>query len=353
MDLLLCGESAFKFHRIPPRVLALYPEIPLPVEDSTHVKRAASPLVADFLGTPLHRIVTEEQSRNCTKLYRSHYFKHELPPGSLHETDHGFQVASPAMTLLSLSGQISRIHLLMVLYELCGSFTVCNLNERSEYLLQQALAQKFLLPNEEWQRVIDVGGNGTSLWMRPPLLTIGELKTFCDHARGFHGIKNLSWTLDCFTGKTASPFEVQASMLLAMPRAAGGEGLPVKNNHRIQLSETAQRIYHRASCYADIFIDGQGGNAGVIIECQGRSVHANTAAAILDSNRTTALTSMGFEVILLTYEQIADANAFNVVLDIIARKTGIERRPKTARQLAAEEELRHELFIDWETLGGN
>lgn len=142
-------------------------------------------------------------------------------------------------------------------------------------------------------------------------------------------------------------------MLLAMPRAAGGEGIPIRNNYRIQLSETAQSIYHCASCYADIFIGGRGDNAGVIIECQGRSVHAGTAATTLDSNRTTALTSMGFEVILLTYEQIADVNAFNVVLDIIARKTGIERRPKTARQLAAEEQLRHELFIDWETLGSN
>lgn len=351
MDLLICGKSALNFYRTPPQLLELYPAIPLPVEDSNHIKRATSPIVTDLLGTPLHRVVAQKQQRSGAELYRDHFFQYELPPGSVLDTDYGFRVTSPAMTLLSLAAGIPRTHLLMLLYEMTGCFAVCSLCDRSEHLLRQALDQRFVLSNEGWRRVVDVNGNGTNLWNRPPLLTVAELKAFCNHARGFRGVKNLVWALEHVTGETASPFEVQASILLAAPRAAGGEGLPIKNNQRIQLSKAARAIYDRTSCYADILIEGQGDNAGVVIECQGRSVHASDRASLLDSNRTTALTRMGYEVILLTYEQIANARAFDAVLEIIARKTDVDRRPKTVRHRAAEEKVRSELFIEWNALG--
>ena len=98
-------------------------------------------------------------------------------------------------------------------------------------------------------------------------------------------------------------------------------------------------------------IEGQADNAGVIVECQGKSVHATEAAGILDSDRTTALTSMGYEVILLTYEQIKDAKSIQVVCDLIARKAGAKRHQKTARARQAQENLRKTLFGDWSMLG--
>ena len=351
MDLTLCGKTAFDYYRIPPQILGLYPRLPETLEDSNHLKLAACPFIADLLNAPLHRIVYNQNQRGASELYRSRIFKHELPPGSIRETDHGFRVTSPAMTLLSMAGNIPRTHLLMALYEMCGSFSVCNLNERSERLLQQALNQRLILPNEGWQRVANVDGHSTDLWKRPPILTIDELESFCAHARGFHGIKDLIWAMGNMSGITASPFEAQTSTLFSAPRCAGGEGLVIKNNQRIQLSPAARSIYPHVCCYADILIEGHGSNAGVIIECQGRSVHASEAASISDSNRTTALTSMGYEVTLLTYEQVVNEKAFDAVLDIIARKTGIKRRPKTARQLEAQSELRDRLFIDWTTLG--
>ena len=351
MNLTLCGKTAFDYYRIPPQLLGLYPRLPETLEDSNHLKLAACPLIADLLNTPLHRIVCSQNQRGASELYKSRIFKHELPPGSIRETDHGFQVTSPAMTLLTMAGRIPRIHLLMALYEMCGTFAVRNLNERSERLLQQAADQRLIRPNDGWQRVANVDGHGTDLWKRPPILTIDELENFCAHARGFHGIKDLTWAMHNMSGITASPFEAQTSTLFSTPRCAGGEGLLIKTNQRIRLSPAARSIYPHACCYADILIEGLGNNAGVVIECQGRSVHASEAASISDSNRTTALASMGYEVILLTYEQIVNEKAFDAVLDIIARKTGIKRRPKSARQLAAQAELRRQLFIDWTTLG--
>lgn len=350
MDLALCGTSAFRFHRTPPQILSFYPPLKTDHPDPNHRAIASSITTTELLGLPLQRLVLDQNRRHNSSLYNTRYLKNELPRGSIQDTDFGFSVTSPAATLLTMAGRVSRNHLLMATYEFCGSFSVFNPCRRVECDLEAAYEQGFIRPGEGWHRVENVDGMGTSLWSRRPLLTPEELRRFCDQADGFQGIKDLRWALSNLTGVTASPFEVQASMLLGLPRAYGGEGFRILNNQRIQLSPSARTLYPYNSCYADILIEGGGSNAGVIIECQGRSVHASEAASISDSDRTTALISMGYEVILVTYDQITSLKSFNTVLDIIAKKAAIPIRPKTKRQLQAQNELRREIFIDWNTL---
>ncbi len=70
-----------------------------------------------------------------------------------------------------------------------------------------------------------------------------------------------------------------------------------------------------------------------------------------DSDRATALQQMGFNVMLLTYQQIADEKNFEIVKRMLFEEIGLEYREKTERQLDAQRSLRRELFIDWNTLG--
>lgn len=70
-----------------------------------------------------------------------------------------------------------------------------------------------------------------------------------------------------------------------------------------------------------------------------------------DSDRATALQQMGFSVMLLTYQQIADEKNFEIVKRMLFEEIGLEYREKTERQLDAQRSLRRELFIDWNTLG--
>lgn len=70
-----------------------------------------------------------------------------------------------------------------------------------------------------------------------------------------------------------------------------------------------------------------------------------------DSDRATALQQMGFNVMLLTYQQIADEKNFEIVKCMLFEEIGLEYREKTERQLDAQRSLRRELFIDWNTLG--
>ena len=70
------------------------------------------------------------------------------------------------------------------------------------------------------------------------------------------------------TGQAASPFEVQTSMLISLPRDEGGQGIEIANNARIPLSEAARSLYDKTCCYADILIESATDSMGVILECQ-------------------------------------------------------------------------------------
>lgn len=152
------------------------------------------------------------------------------------------------------------------------------------------------------------------------------------------------------TGQTASPFEVQTSMLVSLPRDEGGLGVHIANNVRIPLSEAARSLYDKTCCYADILIESATDSMGVILECQGRSAHDSEAASLSDAERTTALASMGYDVIQITYDQIKDTKSFNNIAELIHKKAGLPYAPKTKQERTAEDALRRELLVDWDEL---
>ena len=102
---------------------------------------------------------------------------------------------------------------------------------------------------------------------------------------------------------------------------------------------------------AVVLFEETGDKKPLVVECQGRLVHGGTDAAMSDSDRATALQQMGFNVMLLTYQQIADEKNFEIVKRMLFEEIGLEYREKTERQLDAQCSLRRELFIDWNTLG--
>lgn len=124
------------------------------------------------------------------------------------------------------------------------------------------------------------------------------------------------------TGQAASPFEVQTSMLISLPRDEGGQGIEIANNARIPLSEAARSLYDKTCCYADILIESATDSMGVILECQGRSAHDSEAASLSDAERATALTSMGYDVIQITYDQIKEKKSFDHIAELIHKKAG-------------------------------
>lgn len=350
MDLTLCGQSAFYYHRIPPQVLGLYPAISLGNMDRRCCGLGSHAVVKDLLHAPLHRLVFTRAQSGSRSLFKSHLLTQEPPPGSFRQTEHGFDVTSPELTLLNLTTQASRIQLLMACYEMCSSFAVFTPCERAQQQLDEAISLKFIPPDCGWERVVDTKGNGTNLWKRAPLLCAADIAAFAKQAAGLRGVKQLRWAAKRMTGQTASPFEVQTSMLISLPRDEGGLGIDITNNARIPLSEAARSLYDKTCCYADILIESFTDSMGVILECQGRSAHDSEAASLSDAERATALTSMGYDVIQLTYDQIKDKRSFGNLAELIHKKAGLPYTPKTKQECDAEDALRQELLVDWDEL---
>lgn len=350
MDLTLCGQSAFYYHRIPPQVLGLYPAISLGNMDRRCCGLGSHAVVKDLLHAPLHRLVFTRAQSGSRSLFKSHLLTQEPPPGSFRQTEHGFDVTSPEFTLLNLATQVSRNQLLMACYEMCSSFAVFTPCERAQKQLDEAISLKLIPPDCGWERVVDTKGNGTNLWKRAPLLSAADIAAFAKQAAGLRGVRQLRWAAKRMTGQTASPFEVQTSMLISLPRDEGGLGIDITNNARIPLSEAARSLYDKTCCYADILIESFTDSMGVILECQGRSAHDSEAASLSDAERATALTSMGYDVIQLTYDQIKDKKSFDHIAELIHKKAGLPYTPKTKQECDAEDALRQKLFVDWDEL---
>lgn len=350
MDLTLCGQSAFYYYRIPPQVLGLYPAISLGNIDRRCCGLGSHAVVKDLLHAPLHRLVFTRAQSGSRSLFKSHLLTQEPPPGSFRQTEHGFDVTSPEFTLLNLATQVSRNQLLMACYEMCSSFAVFTPCERAQKQLDEAISLKLIPPDCGWERVVDTKGNGTNLWKRAPLLSAADIAAFAKQAAGLRGVKQLRWAAKRMTGQTASPFEVQTSMLISLPRDEGGLGIDITNNARIPLSEAARSLYDKTCCYADILIESFTDSMGVILECQGRSAHDSEAASLSDAERATALTSMGYDVIQLTYDQIKDKKSFDHIAELIHKKAGLPYIPKTKQECDAEDALRQKLFVDWDEL---
>ena len=56
---------------------------------------------------------------------------------------------------------------------------------------------------------------------------------------------------------------------------------------------------------------------------------------------------MGYSVVLLTYGQLVDSDAFRVVMELIMSYLDAPLKDKTPRQQGLERRLREEIFIDW------
>lgn len=351
MEYTLCDISAFRYHRIPPQVIMLCPPLSRPSIGKRQRELAEHPLASDALGLPLHLLADDRRTRSRSSSAIPHVLSGELPAGSVQSSPLGMNVTSPLLTLFQMARHLPEAHLVMALYEFCGWFGIFKPTERINALLREAERNSLIESSFGWRRVKSTNGNVTSLWKRPPLIDLDELQAFARDMQSIRGGQTFLRAARSVTGIAASPFEVQTSILLSLPRSCGGEGFAgLANNRRISLSPEASRIAGKSNCYADIlFNDAE--DKPLIIECQGKVAHDSASALISDSDRTTALQHMGYDVMLLTYSQISHYNRFDIVRRDIAQKIGKPYLEKGARLAKAEQALRRDLFIDWNALG--
>ena len=348
----LCGVSAFRLHRTPPQVLALCMYLPDISLRTDKIRIARHPELFGDLELPIHVLTTDAAQHRSSKSVVMHLWSGELPSGSFMENELDITLATPEFTLLTMAPHVSRVHLLMAAYELCGDFSVYRPAPEVQRELDRLHAAGALNGNAAWRQVHSTNGAPSTLWRHDPLLEVGALQRFAAQTEGMRGHKALAWVAERVTGIASSPLEVQASILFGLSRALGGEGFgPFENNKRIPLSPGARKLAGQETCYADLYFEATDAHPPLDIECHGHLAHDGAVKGELDANRALALQSMGIEVALLTHEQLANPGRFDAAADHIAAKLGRERKPKTPRMQEKQAELMRQLFIDWETLG--
>lgn len=382
VETTICGASAFRFWRTPPIVLQLsaYPD-----DDSTLSKlvgqetlgqlrlelaetspisascshgpswrtagtdarriRDALPMFMPWAQAPVDVLVREHRLCHASSLVHPCLWSADLPFGSAIQLADEINVTSAAFTMLQLASQVNLVNTMLMASELCGSFSVYKPPRCIAKTLQDLIDQNRLPVIDGWRPSLS-NGKLTSLWTRPPLIQPSDLLEIATISDSRRGCRRLQKAAALIKANAASPFEVQAALLMGLPRAQGGEGYAgLRLNEEVRLSAEARLLAGRDRCYCDLYWDN-----GLDIECQSAQHHDNAESYISDADRTAALQLMGINVLPVTYGQLNDPRRFEALSHVVCRAHGMRWRPKTQKELEASSTLRSRVLIDWALL---
>lgn len=383
METIICDISAFEYWRIPPVVHML-----LNTGASASGSAALGSTAMAEAGADILRALSEEQSpwanstlpsgtgkaarrlrevaplliasnRQCVDILvrdrtgchasgivHPRVWSRSLPFGATVQIAESVHVATPAFALPQIAARASLATIIMLAAELCGSFAVYEPPAALLKTLQTMERNKQLPAVGGWRPFVDQHQVLTGLWSRPPLLSPGDLETIAETCESQRGRKRLRHAAQLVLPNAASPFEVQASMLLGLPRHLGGEGHDgLTLNKKIALSTDAQTLAQREHCYCDLYWE-----EGLDLECQSAMTHDREASFLSDSDRTAALRCMGIDVLPVTFSQINHQERFNALSRTIASMRRRKLAPKTISQRKRAIELRSEVLRPWNQL---
>lgn len=351
MEMVFTGRTALDFYRTPPRVIQCLPSFPA---DPTHADKSRildNQTLAGFTNSPFHVLEFNRVETTNSKMIKRHLVTGELPSGSIWEDEIIGHVTSPLFTLLMLAREISAVKLAMLMYEFCGGYAVFAPTEAAKSLLSLMENDGRFSEFDGWRRVGGESKFKSQLWMRKPLIEIDELKKFASDTKGIRGNKRFAQAAQLVCGLTRSPFETKTAILLSAPRKIGGQGLEIETNVPIRFEGKAKKLASSSYAEADISLPSSKFDLPILLECQGRAVHSINALNDNDANRTLALETMGYKVVLLTYEQIKYQERFAAFLQYLKNDLGVVMKQKSKRQLEKELDLHYELIAPDDLVG--
>lgn len=252
---------------------------------------------------PLFVVVGGRAARRRVNNTRARVCGAQLPAGSLSLLGDMVLVPSCELTFLLLARHLSVVELVAVGMEMCGY-----------YRLAGATSSNVLESNR-------------TLYGQAPLTTVSQLKRFLDKCEGFPGTAQARRACRYMCGGSASPMETALYMLLCLPRKLGGYGLPAP----ILNGKRAVNTKAMAFTLADYLIpDLYWSAAKLDVEYDSEAFHASEDGLRKGASRTLALRAMNVEVVSLTSEVVRDADAFETVALLIARR--LKKRMAPARK---------------------
>lgn len=251
---------------------------------------------------PLDVLVARQEARRVRDGLNCHIFAGPLPRAAFCRATKDVYVSSPEFTFLQMASELSFVDLVMLGYELCGSYS---------------------LPED---------GRGEAISGCPGVRE-SSIARLLASADGVHGVKPARKALAQVIDGSNSPMETVTSMFLSLPTIDGGcaRWHPLLN-HRVE-----DRPGHHY--VVDLFWP-----AGPLALEYSGFYHATPDRYRQDARRTTDLERAGIKVITLTKDQLRSSTAMEDIARVVSEAIGQPwRKPSAAASLRRGQLLREML----------
>ncbi len=277
----------------------------------------------------------------------------ELPEGALINLGNGLCMSGPELLFVEMGRMMEPVVHLLLGMELCGRFSRDPLDPR----------------------------NGDAVYDVEPITSVKRLRAFAREAHAVRGATNALATIDRIVENAWSPMEALLAALLVLPSEELGYDLwPITLNPRGAASEALENITGNAGRVPDVMFKGtkvglnydgedhfklyriaiaaeraalEPGNAQLQHEVEAALAEAR-ARVVDDKRRDRELAAMGYHVMPVTYEDLAESGGLDrvIALAIGAIKQEGSRKCKSARMLAHPELAHARQELIWSLMPG-
>lgn len=263
-----------------------------------------------IVNQPLHLIVASQENRRARQNLTCHVISNH-PRRSFIELEPSLYLATPEACFLHLAAHIPLMNLILIGFELCGSYA---LNPRDP-------------------------GNG--FLALEPRMTSKSLQAYLARAGKQKGIARARKAASFLVDGSASPRETALVLLLCLPTSLGGYGLPAPRlNHPITVSPEYPGHNAVAVIRCDLYWPGK----AFELEYDSDLHHSGASKINKDLIRRSKLELRNIRSVSVTNQQIHNPATFDELARVTARYLGkrlqITRKDALIRRL----ELRRTLF---------
>ena len=230
----------------------------------------------------------------------AHHRPNALPRGLIYKISGTQYVVAPELALAQIAKYVSPEELTCLASEFCGLY--------SPY---------------------DAVSSG--MIRRDGLTTPRKLRSFCNRAKGIHGVGALKSTSKYCLARSRSPMETVAGELFSLPRSRGGYGLGgCVLNSKVRLDLAERKRARVEMLEPDILWP----NERVVVEYDSDEFHMTPGRIANDARRKNALISSGYSVVTLTRAHMFDAAQMDTIAFQISRLRGVRLRGINSREFA-------------------
>ena len=181
--------------------------------------------------------------------------------------------------------------------------------------------------------------NGNAVFQLPPLTSQRRLLACADALPGWKGVGVMRRALRFVRPNAASPMEAALCMLLCLPHALGGYGLPMPQmNYAVTVE--SQRLGGVRERRCDLFWP----EFRLGVEYDSDAYHALREKLHADAARRVDLGLNDIDVVSVTIEQLRDARALEDVARLLAGKMGKRIHPLVLAPSETRANLRRQLL---------